>query len=53
MKKKSIKEILKDEMKEVKNMEPDEEEDGLSFTVRKQHYLAEIKAIQARIFIES
>jgi hypothetical protein len=44
--------IINDEIEEVKNMTPDKDENEISFKVRQNHYLAELKAIKGRIFIE-
>lgn len=43
--------IIDDEIKKIKAMEPDDENE-ISFNVRKMHYLAEAKAIKLRIFNE-
>lgn len=44
--------IIDDEIKKIRMMQPDEDENEISFEVRKMHYLAEAKAIKLRIFNE-
>ena len=41
--------IIDDEIKKIRMMQPDEDENEISFEVRKMHYLAEAKAIKLRI----
>lgn len=51
-KKDKVMEIINDEMAQIRNMIPDKGENEITFSVRKQHYLAELKALKIRIFQE-
>ena len=44
--------IIDDEIRQIKAMEPDDDENEITFKVRQSHYLAEAKAIKLRIFNE-
>lgn len=44
--------IINDEIEEIESMKPDVEENDVSYGIRKQHYLSEVKAIKARIWME-
>lgn len=44
--------VINEEMSEIRTMTPDEGENEISLKVRQQHYLAEAKAIKARLYSE-
>ena len=50
--KEMVYQIIDDEIKEIKNMQPDKEENEITFKTRQLHYLSEAKAIKARLFME-
>lgn len=50
--KEKVLEIINDEMAEIRDMKQEDGENDISFDIRKQHYLAELKAIKNRIFTE-
>lgn len=50
--KEKVIEIINHEMEEIRHMEQEDGENDISFNIRKQHYLAELKAIKHRMITE-
>ena len=48
---KEIIEVINDEMKEILSMQPDKDENEVTFNVKRQHWFAECKAIKNRIIM--
>lgn len=51
-KKEKVMRILSEEEKDIRDMKPEEGENEVSYNARRDHYLAELRAIRTRIYNE-